>query len=63
MKTYYDDPVMGEGESHPDCNYAGKFFPENGDCRCIHPATGNVYYCATHHITGYPGCPIEEATH
>jgi hypothetical protein len=57
MKTNYNDPEMGEGEAYPDCEYAGKYFPENGDCRCIHPNTGNVYFCATHHIVGYPVCP------
>lgn len=58
VMSKYDDPCMPNGLNYPECPFMGKRFHED-DGRCLHPGTGNVYYCATHHINGYPPCPYE----
>lgn len=59
MSTY-GDREMGEGMSYPGCRFAGKYHQEENDCNCNHPKTGDVFFCATHHITGYLPCPLEQ---
>jgi len=55
----YGDQNLGEGMSYPQCRFAGKFHKEENDCNCCHPNTGDVFFCATHHIAGQPPCPGE----
>ena len=57
--TTYGDKEMGEGVSYPNCHFAGKYHKDENDCNCNHPNTGNVFFCATHHIFGWPPCPLE----
>ncbi len=57
----YEDPCMPNGLNYPECPYMGKRFHEE-DGRCLHPKTGDVYYCASHHILGFPPCPLGTKT-
>lgn len=59
MSTY-GDREMGEGMSYPGCRFAGKYHLEENDCNCAHPNTGDVFFCATHHIPGHPPCPLDQ---
>jgi len=58
MSTY-GDREMGEGMSYPKCPHAGKYHKAENDCNCQHKETGDVFFCATHHIAGYPPCPLD----
>ena len=55
----YGDRALGEGKSFPKCKFAGKYHVTENDCNCSHPETGDVFFCATHHIKGQPKCPID----
>jgi len=57
----YGDRDLGEGISYPQCRFAGKYHKDENDCNCCHPNTGDVFFCATHHIAGQPRCPGELA--
>jgi len=55
----YGDRELGEGKSFRNCKFAGKLHQAENDCNCCHPETGNVFFCATHHIKRQPKCPID----
>jgi hypothetical protein len=58
-QSTYGDQELGEGLSFPACIFAGKYHREENDCNCNHPETGDIFFCATHHIPGQPPCPLD----
>ena len=55
----YGDRDLGEGRCYPNCKFAGKYHAAENDCNCSHPETGDIFFCATHHIKGQPKCPVD----